>query len=320
MKKVVLAVALVSGVTLAMATVITAKSSAPKLNVGMLEAGPKNDQSFFQGHYIGLQEAAKKYGLKITVVDNVTDPQAQIDGFKNLAQDNSLIIGVGGALTTPIAQAASQFPNVQFAESAGAPPSTSNLHYYQQSQTALGYVSGYVAGKLSKTHTVGFVGGALIQETIQGEKGFKAGAKAAGAKKVLTTIVGTFSDPVKGKTAAAAQIASGADVLFNFLDAGAPGVVQAIKASGKNVKDIGVITPKCYLGKAEVGDALSFVDKEVVAIVGDYLKGKLKNTIYSLQVPAVERWQACAGNPRVAKLAKQITAKINAGKIKLPKG
>jgi basic membrane protein A and related proteins len=318
MKKVFIAVVLVSGVALVLTAAIIAKTTADKKHVGMVEAGPKNDRSFFQGHYIGLTAAKKKFGLTTAVVDNVTDPQAQIDAFKNLAQSNSLVIGVGGALATPMGAVAKQFPDVQFVESAGVPKAAPNVHYVLQTQTALGYVSGYVAAKLSKTHKIGFVGGALIPPTIEGQKGFKAGAKAGGAK-VVSTIVGSFSDPVKGKTAAAAQIAAGADVLYNFLDAGAPGVIQAIKESGKDIKSIGVITQKCYLGKAEIGDSLAFVDKLTYNVVRDFEAGKLTNKIYSLEDPTVERWSACPGNARAAAIAKTTTAKINAGKIKLPK-
>src|SRR3954447_23797343 len=220
MKRTVIAAAAVF-TALAAAGAILAASTADHGRIGMVFDGPKNDHSFRQAHYIGLTLAAKKYGLKVSAVDNLTDPQAQLDAVRNLAQDNGLVIAAGAEFAKSVDAVAPQAPDVQFVVSAGVTKNAKNEHFVLTDWTGPGYVAGYLAAKNSKTGKVGFVGGALIPPTIQGRAGFIAGAKAANPKiKVASVIVGSFIDPAKGKAAAAAQIASGTDVLYAFLDSG----------------------------------------------------------------------------------------------------
>lgn len=322
MKKVVVVAVLSFSAALALAAALVAATGARNPSkVGLALAGPKNDRSFFQGHYDGLLEAKKKFGLGISVVDNLEDPQAQIDALTNLARDNALVIGGGAALATPMNAVAKQFPDVQFVESAGVTKPAPNVHFVLQNQAPLGYVAGVVAAKLTKAKVVGFVGGALIPPTIEGLAGFKAGVQATDPSiKVRSVIVGTFSDPVKGKQAAAAQIASGADVVFGFLDAGFPGVLEAIKESGKDVKTIGVIFPKCTFGPQVVGDTISRVDSLVFNIVRDFRGHKLTSKAYGLEDATVEQFALCPkyNTPELSKSVADTTQAIVAGKIKVP--
>ena len=301
---------------------ILASSAADKNQIGLALDGPKNDHSFRQAHFIGLTLAAKKYKLKASVVDNLTDPQAQLDAIRNLAQDNGLVIGGGAEFAKSVDAAAKSSPDVQFVVSAGVPKPAKNAHFVLTDWTGPGYVAGYVAAKFSKTGKVGFVGGALIPPTIQGRAGFTAGAKAANPKiKVATVIVGSFIDPQKAKAASAAQIASGTDVLYAFLDSGFAGLLKAIAESGKDVKTIGVILPQCSVSKTVIADTLSNIPQLVVNTVRDYRAGKLTNKVYGIEDPSVQSVAMCSpyATPRYKNLIKSLAAKIGSGKIKLPK-
>ena len=162
--------------------------------------------------------------------------------------------------------------------SAGVPKPAANAHFVLTDWTGPGYVAGYLAAKFSKTGKVGFVGGALIPPTIQGRAGFTAGAKAANPKiKVATVIVGSFIDPQKAKAASAAQIASGTDVLYAFLDTGFAGLLKAIQESGKDVKSIGVILPQCSVSPTVIADTLSNIPQLIV------------NTVFGLLIAAASR-------------------------------
>jgi basic membrane protein A and related proteins len=307
---------------LATAGGILASTAADKNSVGLALDGPKNDHSFRQAHYIGLQLAAEKFGLKANVVDNLTDPQAQLDAIRNLAQDNGLVIGGGAQFAAAVNAVAPDFPDVQFVVSAGVPKQAPNAHFVLTDWTGPGYVAGYIAAKLSKTGKVGFVGGALIPPTIQGKAGFAAGAKAANPKvKVATVIVGSFIDPQKAKAAAAAQIASGTDVLYAFLDSGFAGLLKAIAESGKDVKTIGVILPQCTVSPTVVADTLSNIPQLVVNEVHDYTAGKLNNKVFGIEDPSVQSVAMCPkySSPQYVKLINSLRAKIASRKIKLPK-
>src|SRR5213080_2808705 len=279
---------------LATAGAIVAAVAANTNAMGLALDGPKNDHSFRQAHYIGLTLAAKKYHLTASVVDNLTDPEAQLDAIRNLAQDNGLVIGGGAQFAKAVDAVDKGATDVQFVVSAGVPKPAPNAHFVLTDWTGPGYVAGYLAAKNSKTGKIGFVGGALIPPTIQGRAGFTAGAKAANPKiRVATVIVASFIDPQKAKAASAAQIASGTDVLYAFLDTGFAGLLKAISEAGKDVKSIGVILPQCSVSSTVIADTLSNIPQLVVNTVRDYTTGKLSNKVYGIEDPSVQSVAMC---------------------------
>lgn len=311
---------IVSSVVLVLATTSGATSGAVPKTVGAALLGPKNDGSYNQSVYTGLLRAKAKFGVKLTVVDNVSDKSKEIDVLRALAQNNGLVVAASTTLTTAVARVAPDFPDVQFVVVGGRTKPAKNIHFVDIAPRAGGYLIGAVAAKLTKTNTIGFVGGALIPPTTETEKGYKLGAKATNkAVKVQSVIVGSFADPVKGKQAAAAQIASGADVIFGWLDAGYAGVIQAINESKKPVAGFSVAVSKCKLSPAEVGDHILAYDGASYNVVRDYLQSKIANHIYGLEDPTVQRLQLCPKYNRAALRAviAKATKGIVSGKIKL---
>lgn len=294
--------------------------AAPAKTVGAALLGPKNDRSYNQSVYIGLRKAQTKLGVKLTVVDNVSDPSRQIDVIRSLAQKNGLVVAGSTAFATAVAKVAPDFPDVQFVVVGGKTKPGANIHFVDIAPRAGGYLIGAVAAKLSTSHTIGFIGGALIPPTTETEKGFKRGAAATDpAVKVRSVIVGSFADPVKAKQAAAAQIASGADVIFGWLDAGYPGVIQAIRESGKSVTGFSVAISKCNLGSEEVGDHILAYDSATYNVVRNYLARTNANHLYGLEDPSVQRLQLCPkfNRPAIRALIAKNTKAIVSGKIKL---
>jgi basic membrane protein A len=305
---------------LALVASTPAKNVAAANTVGAALLGPKNDGSYNQSVYIGLTQAQKQLGVKLTVVDNVSDPSKQIDVIRSLAQGNSLVVAGSTAFDTAVARVAPDFPDVQFMVVGGRTTPGKNIHFVDIAPRAGGYLIGAVAAKLTKTNTIGFIGGALIPPTTETEKGYVKGAKATNpAVKVQSVIVGSFADPVKAKQAAAAQISSGADVIFGWLDAGYPGVIQAIRESGKPVSGFSVAISKCSLGKEEVGDHILNYASATYNVVANYLKNNVASHIYGLDDPSVQRLQLCPAFNKAAlrTLIATDTKAIIAGKIKL---
>jgi basic membrane protein A len=293
-------------------------------SVGMALPGPKNDKGFNQSHYDGLVAAGEKYGFTPNVVENVVDPQARIDALKNLAADNPLVIGVGGEYAEPGLTAAPQFGDVAFAVINGqTDPGIPNLHAYFVRQGVPAYIAGVVAAQLTKTKKVGYLGGELIPPTTQSDDGFKAGvADTDPSIEYASTIVGNFNDPEKAKQAAAAQISAGADVIFALLDAGFPGVEQAVQESGKDVLLINPIFPRCDEGPNIVGVAFLSSGALVDQIVSDYKNGSLPKDpkFYGVENPDIQKFQLCDAFAEHQSLVDETTAKINSGDIKLPEG
>jgi basic membrane protein A len=304
----------------------TSGSAGPKKSVGMALPGPKNDKGFNQGHYEGLLDAGKKFGVKTAYVENVVDPQQRIDAVKNLAADNGLVIGVGGEYADAGLTVASQFPSVQFGMINGqVKAGVSNLHAYFVRQGVPAYIAGVIAAKLTKTKHVGYLGGELIPPTTQSDDGFKQGVLDTDPTiEYAHTIVGNFNDPEKAKEDAAAQISAGVDVIFGLIDAGFPGIEQAVTESGKDVFLINPIFPRCDEGANFVGvtflSSVGLVDK----IVDDYLKGSMPSPdpkFYGVEDQTIQRFDLC--DPFKADFQStvdDITQKLNSGAITLPQG
>jgi basic membrane protein A len=294
--------------------------------IGIALTGPRNDRGFYQSAYEGMAAAGEQDGYEVSVVDNLEEPQARLDALKNLAADNKLVVGGGAEFIDAARTLVSQFPDVQFVILTGvAEPGTANLHAYVPRQGVPAYIAGAVAATVSRTNHVGFVGGLEIPPTTASNLAFKQGAQDTEAgEQYSTTTVGTFNDPAKAKQAAAAQIASGADSLFAFLDAGTPGVVQALDESGKEGTLFAAIAPRCDESPKFVGTAVLDVSKLVEVMVEDFQADALPDgtKFYGVDVPEIQRFELCPKyrTPELTKLVDELTRKLDSDAITLPRG
>lgn len=294
-----------------------------EIRVGVALAGPRNDGAFYQTYLEGVTQNAEAMNLKVSVVDNLVDPQQITDALTNLAADNDLIIGGGSALVAGANAIAAAHPDTTFVMSGVVKEGVDNLHAYMMLQGVPAYVAGVLAAKVTTTGKVGFIGGAQIPPTSQSDIDFKAGARATNPKiEYAAVTVGSFSDATKAKQAAAAQIADGADVIYAFVDAGLPGVLQAIEESGKDVKVFNPTTDRCAESDALIGFDYQNNQQLVTTILKDYVNGTLpKGTkTYALEDPTIQKLTMCPNTAHLQAEADAVTAKINAGEITMPEG
>ncbi|MFG1954061.1 BMP family ABC transporter substrate-binding protein [Micromonospora sp. NPDC048830] len=298
-------------------------SDGDVIKVGVALAGPRNDGAFYQTYLKGVQALEEELNLKISVVDNLTDPSDISDALNNLAADNDIIIGGGSALVAGANSVAPNHPDTTFVMSGVVKEGIDNLHAYMMLQGVPAYVAGTIAAQESKTGHVGFIGGAAIPPTSQSDIDFEAGAKATnGNIKYAHVTVGDFSDAAKAKQAAAAQIADGVDIIYAFVDAGLPGVLQAIKDSGKDVKVFNPTTDRCEESDQIIGYDYQNNQKLVETILNDYVNEQLPagTKKYALEDPAIQKLTMCPNSTHLQPLADQVTEKINSGKITMPEG
>jgi len=298
-----------------------------KIKVGAALIGPKNDKSFDQAAYEGIQAAQKQFPqLQLTsaLENRATDAQ-RADAVQTLAPVNKMVVTVSSSFGPVLDELASKFPNTYFLDVSGYTKTFhKNVTGFANDWGAMLYVAGVVAAHLTKTNTVGYVGGAEIPPTIQGMAGFKAGALSVNPKiKVLTNLVGDFNDVAKAKSATSAMITDGADAIFPFINGGLPGVYAAGRESGKNPALFSEVIPDCNAYSNMVGT--NFVDSAAMTkrLLADYVHGTLKpgTTFLALQEPKLQTLQLCPKyqhNAEIAKVTKQTIADINSGKIKLP--
>jgi basic membrane protein A len=128
-----------------------------------------------------------------------------------------------------VRRVAADFPEIAFVFGSGLGPSNPNLSVFDNWIHEPAYLCGMLAGGLTKSGTIGVVGGYPVPEVNRLVNAFIAGAKEVNPDaKVLVTFINSWFDPAAAKEAALAQIDSGADVLY----AERFGVIEAASENG----------------------------------------------------------------------------------------
>lgn len=300
---------------------------AEQVNVGLATIGPKNDKAFSESHWRGLQQAEKEIdGVKLTaVLDNREDPQGRIDAFRTLAANNDLIVGASATFAQSAESIAPQFADKHFIVSSGATEKKlENVTSIVPDEGLPAYVAGVVMAKLSKTGTIGVIGGAEIPPTEQTIAGVKAGAASVDPDtEVLTNIVGNFNDAAKAKEASKAMIDDGADQIFGFLDAGIQGLYQAGEESGKEIGAYSIIVQTCEDYENLVGTATLNNGGLMLQAVKDFKAGQLEPGVrfVGLEDPELQTLALCPKfekNEEIRTLAEETIQSINAGDVDVP--
>jgi len=128
-----------------------------------------------------------------------------------------------------VRRVAAEYPEIAFVFGSGLGPSEPNVSVFDNWIHEPAYLSGMLAGGLSKSNTIGVVGGYPVPEVNRLVNAFIAGAKETNPNaKVLVSFINSWFDPAAAKEAALAQIDAGADVLF----AERFGVIEAAQGKG----------------------------------------------------------------------------------------
>jgi basic membrane lipoprotein Med (substrate-binding protein (PBP1-ABC) superfamily) len=128
-----------------------------------------------------------------------------------------------------VRRVAAEYPNIAFVFGSGVGPTDPNLSVFDNWIHEPAYLSGMLAGGLTKTGKIGVVGGYPVPEVNRLINAFIAGAKEVNPKAtVLVTFINSWFDPAAAKEAALAQIDAGADVLY----AERFGVIEAAQEKG----------------------------------------------------------------------------------------
>lgn len=128
---------------------------------------------------------------------------------------HQLIIGECFAVEKACRTFASEYPNVAFLVGSSGKPAEPNLSVFDNYIHEPSYLTGMIAGGMSKSNVIGMVGGYPIPEVNRLMHAFMAGAEEVNPDvKFLVTFIGSWFDPPKAKEAAFAQIDAGADVMY----------------------------------------------------------------------------------------------------------
>jgi len=235
-----------------------AAAPAPKpepLKVGFIYVGPVGDAGWTFAHDNGRKYIEQKFGdkIKTTFVEKVAEgPDAERVIRDLVAQGNKVIFATSFGYGDAIEKVAKDFPDVYFEHATGY-KTAPNLGVYEGKFYEDAYLAGIVAGKMTKTNTIGFVGSFPIPEVLRNINAYTLGAQSVNPKiKTKVVWVSSWFDPPKETEAAQSLINGGADVLLQNTDSSA--VLQTAEKAGKYAfgwdSDMSAYSAKAHLGSA----------------------------------------------------------------------
>lgn len=235
-----LAISCLAVVALAIAagTGMVRADSHEKLKVGFVYVSPIGDAGWTYQHDLARLAIIEKFGDKVetSYVESVAEGPDAERVIRQLAADgHQLIFTTSFGYMNPTIKVAKQFPNVTFAHCSGYKRSK-NVSTYLARFYEGRYLAGIIAGKMTKSNTLGYVAAFPIPEVVRGINAFARGVRSVNPDaRVRVVWVSSWYDPGKEREAAETLIAQGADVLMQHTDSTA--VVQA--AQDRNVYAIG---------------------------------------------------------------------------------
>ena len=163
-----------------------------------------------------------------------------------------------------VRRVAAEYPEIAFVFGSGGGPAEPNFSVFDNWIHEPAYLAGMLAGGLTKSNTLGVVGGYPVPEVNRIVNAFIGGAKETNPNvEVKVTFLNSWFDPAAAKEAALAQVGAGADVLF----AERFGVIEA--ASEKNLVAIGNMSDQKDLAPNNVVSSVTWNMKPTVAYVID---------------------------------------------------
>ncbi len=300
---------------------------AERVRIGLvLSVGGLGDKSFNDSAYEGLTRAAEELGIDPLY----GQPEQMAEDEKYLRQyaeeGLDLVIGVGFLMKDALEQVAGEFPDTRFAiiDAQVDEPNVASLIFREHEGS---FLVGAIAGLVTSTGKVGFIGGMDIPLIHKFEVGYAEGVKHVRPDvEVLVAYAGSgpqaFHDPVKGKSLALSQFDRGADIIFQAAGSAGNGVIDA--ALERGLFAIGVDANQNYMAPGHVlTSMLKRVDISVFEIVNDVVEGRFKGGehIYGLEIDgvgyALDEYNESLIPPEVIEQVSVIKQEIVSGKIQV---
>lgn len=265
-------------------------AAATKLKIAAALPGIITDKAWNQSAYEGLKMVEKQLGAQIAYTERVAQPD-QVEVLSDYARRGfDLIFAHGGEFDAAGKQVAARFPKAKIVIDNGTNtgPNLADLqiHHFQ-----VAFLGGYVAGRMTKTDKVAVVAAQKFKAIEDLVAGYTQGAQYANPKvQVFVTYTGDWDNVGKGKEAALAHIARGADVVMPILDHALVGVIDAVKE--KNVYGVGYVADQLDLApKNMLTSVMENMSVAIFTMAKTVAAGKFegKNYVIGLENPEVAR-------------------------------
>ncbi len=207
------------------------------LKIAMVtDVGGINDQSFNQSAWEGLKKSEEDFGIAVSYLESTQDADYAPNMETLLDAGNDVIWGIGFKMGDTIKEKALANPDQKYAiiDYAYADETPANVVGVVFKEQEPSFLVGYIAGKMTKTNKVGFVGGMKFPLIEKFEYGFKAGVKLANPDaEIFAQYADSFTDAAKGKAIANQMYGKDADIVYHAAGGVGDGVIEAAKEQDK---------------------------------------------------------------------------------------
>jgi len=306
--------------------VAAAPAAAPKpepLKIGFAYVGPVGDGGWTFAHDNARKALEKEFGDKIVTsfVEKVPESADAERVFRDMAaQGDKLIFGTTFGYMEPMLKVAADLKDVKFEHATGY-KTAENMGTYDSRTYEGAYMAGVIAGKMTKTNVLGYVGSVPIPEVIRNINSFTMGAQSVNPKiKTKVVWVNEWFNPPKETEAATSLINGGADVLMQNTDSSA--VLQTAESKGKRAfgwdSDMTAYGPKAHLGSAVINWTPYYISVTKDVLEGKWATGK---AWWGVKEGAIDMVSVAADVPEDAKKKlEEVKAGLKDGSFSIWKG
>lgn len=273
--------------TTAAGTTTAEKPDITDKSVGMsTDEGGKGDKSFNDAGIAGLDKIKAEYGLDYDLIET-QDPSQIQQNLETIVSQNEFAVTVGFKMMDAVKLVATDNPETNFllVDAVVDLPNVKNVLFKEHEGS---FLLGVIAGMMTKTNKVGFIGG--IEGDVIGrfESGFAAGvmsvnpeagkllvAQGDAAHGEFVTYAASFSDTAKGKEIALEMYNRGADIVYHAAGGVGIGLFDAAEQTGNYAMGVDSDQALIIPDKADVilVSMMKRVDVAVYDAVKSYVEG-----------------------------------------------
>lgn len=249
--------------------------------VALITPGSVSDAAWNAGAFEGLRQIRDSLGASVSNIEAHT-PAEQEEALRSYArQGYTVVFGHGYEFQDPAERVAQDFPKTIFVVTSGERVRGNVVPLIFRIHEAA-YLVGMLAGAMTHSGKIGFIGGMELPPIKLGYDGWVQGAKAVRPDvDSRVTYLNTFDDAAAGKEAALAMIRVGVDQLHHNADAAALGVFSAAKES-PNVQVYGANGDQSSLAPARViASAAVDLPRAFLLVVRDATQGTYRPHVES---------------------------------------
>lgn len=281
------------------------------------------DQSFNDSAKRGLDKAAEDLDIDTQVYETSQPSDYEPSLAKAPGQGNDITFAIGFLMTDALSNVAPQNADAKYAiiDSVVEADNVTSLNFREEEGS---FLVGVVAGLMTESDKVAFLGGMEVPLIKRFEAGYRAGVQTVNPDAdVMVTYAGDFGDPGKGKEIALSQYAAGADVIYHASGGTGLGLFQAAQEKGPGYWAIGVDSDQYDLAPENtLTSMMKRVDVAVYETIKAAQAGDFKSEIryFGLKEDGVGLADTTSNNTpqEVIDRANELAQMIIDGKFKVP--